>query len=63
MHGRKLFRLARKHFDKFTSEISPSYENSLKSSVPFMVHMRRKVFSCTAISLVDRQDLSITEYY
>ena len=30
-HGKKLSRLARKPFDKFTSEISPSYVNAMKS--------------------------------
>ena len=32
-YGKKFSRLARKHFDKFTSEISPSYENSMKSTL------------------------------
>ena len=35
-YGQKLSRLARKHFDKFTSEISPSYENSTKSYLAFI---------------------------
>ena len=29
-------RSARKHFDKFTSEISPCYENNMKSSTAFI---------------------------
>jgi hypothetical protein len=32
----KLSRLARKHFDKFTSEISPCYENNMKSYTAFI---------------------------
>ena len=35
-YGKKLSRLARKHFDKLTSEISPSYENSMKSYHAFI---------------------------
>ena len=35
-YGQKFSRLARKHFDKFTSEISPSYENSMKSYLTFI---------------------------
>ena len=35
-YGQKFSRLARKHFDKFTSEISPSYENSMKSYLAFI---------------------------
>ena len=35
-YGPKFSRLARKHFDKFTSEISPSYENSMKSYLAFI---------------------------
>ena len=35
-YGKKFSRLARKHFDKFTSEISPSYENSMKSYLAFI---------------------------
>ena len=31
----KLFRLPRKHFDKFTREMSPSYENRMKSYLTF----------------------------
>jgi hypothetical protein len=30
-YGQKLSRLARKPFDKFTSAISPCYENNMKS--------------------------------
>jgi hypothetical protein len=32
-YGQKLSRLARKLFDKFTSEISPCYENNMKSYI------------------------------
>ena len=35
-YGKKFSRLARKHFDKFSSEISPSYENSMKSYLAFI---------------------------
>ena len=35
-YGKKFSRLARKHFDKFASEISPSYENSMKSYPAFI---------------------------
>ena len=36
-YGKKFSRLVRKHFDKFTSEISPSsYENSMKSYLAFI---------------------------
>ena len=35
-YGQKLSRLARKHFDKFTSEISPCYENNMKSYIAFI---------------------------
>ena len=35
-YGKKFSRLARKHFDKFTSEISSSYENSMKSYLAFI---------------------------
>ena len=35
-YGQKFSRLARKHFDKFTSEISPSYENRMKSYLAFI---------------------------
>ena len=35
--GQKLSRLTRKHFDKFTSEISPSYENCRKSYLTFFI--------------------------
>jgi hypothetical protein len=33
IYGQKLSRLARKLFDKFTSEISPCYENNMKSYI------------------------------
>ena len=49
LYGEKLSRLARKHFDKFTSEILPCYENDMKKL--HCVHMRRKVFPCTEILL------------
>ena len=44
---------------RFTSEISPCYENQNMKSYTALhcVHMRRKVFPCTEISLVDRRDL------
>jgi hypothetical protein len=35
-YGQKLSRLARKLFDKFTSEISPCYENNMKSYIAFI---------------------------
>ena len=35
-YGQKLSRLARKLFDKFTSEISPCYENNIKSYIAFI---------------------------
>ena len=35
-YGEKLSRLARKHFDKPASEISPCYENNMKSSTAFI---------------------------
>ena len=35
-HGQKLSRLARKLFDKFTSEISPCHENNMKSYTEFI---------------------------
>jgi hypothetical protein len=35
-YGQKLSRLARKLFDKFTSEISPCYENNKKSYIAFI---------------------------
>jgi hypothetical protein len=35
-YGQKLSRLAGKHFDKFTSEISPCYENNMKSYTAFI---------------------------
>jgi hypothetical protein len=35
-YGQKLSRLARKLFDKFTSEISPFYENNIKSYIAFI---------------------------
>ena len=43
--GKSYPQSARKHFDKFTSEISPSYENSMKSY----------------LTLVDRRDLGTRE--
>ena len=53
-YGQKLSRLQRKHFDKFTSEISPCYEIIRKV---VLLHMGRKVPSGTEISLADRRDL------
>ena len=50
--------LARKHFDKFTSEISPSNVNSMKSYLTFM---RRKVFLFDSFPFVDRRDLRTRE--
>ena len=35
-YGQKLSRLARKLFDKFTSEISPCYENNMKNYIAFI---------------------------
>jgi hypothetical protein len=35
-YGQKLSWLARKLFDKFTSEISPWYENNMKSYTAFI---------------------------
>jgi hypothetical protein len=35
-YGQKLSRLARKLFDKLTSEISPCYENNMKSYIAFI---------------------------
>ena len=35
-YGQKLSRLARKPLDKFTSEISPWYENNIKSYTAFI---------------------------
>ena len=35
-YGQKLSRLARKHFEEFTSEISPCYENNMKSYIVFI---------------------------
>jgi hypothetical protein len=35
-YGQKLSRLARKLFDKFTSEILPCYENNMKSYIAFI---------------------------
>ena len=35
-YGEKLSRLARKHFDTFTGEISPWYENNMKSYTAFI---------------------------
>jgi hypothetical protein len=35
-YGQKLSRLARKLFDKFTSEISPCHENNMKSYTEFI---------------------------
>ena len=35
-YGQKLPRFARKHFDEFTSEISPCYENNMKSYIVFI---------------------------
>ena len=40
----KLSQLARRNFDRSTSEISPCSENNMKSYIAFM---RRKVFTCT----------------
>ena len=51
-YGQKLSRLPRKHFDKFTSEILPCYEYEKLDCV----HMGRKVFPGTEISLADRQN-------
>jgi hypothetical protein len=45
-YGQKLSRLARKILDKFKSEISPWYENNMKSYTAF-------------ISLVDRRDFCV----
>ena len=36
IYGQKLSRLARKHFEEFTSEISPCYENNMKSYIVFI---------------------------
>ena len=35
-YGQKSSRLARKHFEEFTSEISPCYENNMKSYIVFI---------------------------
>ena len=47
----------RKHFGKFTNEISPCYEIIWKVA---FVHMRRKVFPGTEISLA-AGEISVTE--
>ena len=53
-YGQKLSRLPRKHFDKFTSEISPWYEIIWKVA---LCSYETKVFPGTEISLADRRDL------
>ena len=53
----QLSRLPGKHFGKFTSQISPSYEIKIILKVTYCVHMRRKVFPGSEISLADGRDL------
>ena len=55
-YGKKLSRLARKHFDKLTSEISPSCENSMKIYLAFI---RDEKFSHVARSCLLIGEISV----
>jgi hypothetical protein len=49
--------IARKLFDKFTSEISPCYENNMKSYIAFILDEK---FSCVPRSRLLTGEISVT---